>query len=135
MNTVYNEVMTDVKLKLELSWNEAIVLSVSTDGWTSRNNESYIAVTAHFLDKNTKFCPVLLTCKTYDDTDSAENLFNFIRNAMAEWNISYKVTAVVSDNTANTIAAVRLGEWRSIGCFAHLLNLVVQNATKEYQTL
>lgn len=48
-----------------------------------------------------------------------------------KWNISHKVTAVITDNTANIIAAVRLGEWRSVGCFVQLLNLVVQKATKE----
>lgn len=50
---------------------------------------------------------------------------------MAEWHISHKVAAIVSDNAANVVSAVRLGEWRSIGCFAHSLNLVVHQATKE----
>lgn len=50
---------------------------------------------------------------------------------MAEWQISHKVAAVISDNIANIIGAVKLGEWRSVGCFGHLLNLVVKNATSQ----
>lgn len=38
--------------------------------------------------------------------------------------------AIVSDNAANILAAVQLGEWRSVGCFAHSLNLFVQESIK-----
>lgn len=37
-----------------------------------------------------------------------------------------KVGAVVTDNAANILSAVQLRGWRSICCFAHLLNLTVQ---------
>lgn len=35
---------------------------------------------------------------------------------------------MVSDNPANMIAAVRLTGWRSLPCFAHTLNLIVQES-------
>lgn len=50
---------------------------------------------------------------------------------MADFNISNKITAIVSDNAANITAAIRQGQWRGIGCFAHTLNLVVQGALAE----
>lgn len=37
----------------------------------------------------------------------------------------------MSDNAANITAAIRLGQWRSIGCFAHSLNLIVQSGLNE----
>lgn len=54
-----------------------------------------------------------------------------MKSVMAEWHISHKVAAIISDNAANILSAVRLGEWRSIACFAHSLNRVVQQATTE----
>ena len=45
-----------------------------------------------------------------------------------ECNITEKVVAAVTDNAANIAAAVRLNGWRHVPCFAHTLNLVVQNS-------
>ncbi|GBP75199.1 Zinc finger BED domain-containing protein 6 [Eumeta japonica] len=50
---------------------------------------------------------------------------------MEKWKISNKVTAIVSDNVNNIVAAVQSGGWRHIGCFAHTLNLVVQEMQKQ----
>ncbi|GBP09516.1 Zinc finger BED domain-containing protein 6 [Eumeta japonica] len=50
---------------------------------------------------------------------------------MEIWKISNKVTAIVSDNVNNIVAAVQSGGWRHIGCFAHTLNLVVQEMQKQ----
>ncbi|XP_077301147.1 E3 SUMO-protein ligase ZBED1-like [Arctopsyche grandis] len=104
----------------------APALSLSTGGWTSRNNDSYIAIVAHFINEETKLHSVLLGCINYKERHTSQNLCD-----LAEWNISHKVAAIVSDNAANILSAVRLGDWRSISCFAHSLNLVVQEATKK----
>lgn len=109
----------------------AVALSLTTDAWASSNKESYMGVTAHFIDDKTKLCSILLTYEAYDDWQTSENLCEFLKNAMREWDISHKVTAIVSDNASNIINTVKLGQWRSIGCFVHTLNLVIQTATKE----
>ncbi|XP_047106376.1 uncharacterized protein LOC124775586 [Schistocerca piceifrons] len=106
-------------------------LSLSTDGWTSRNNESYIAIVAHFIDKEAKLQSALLGCINYKERHTSQNLCNFMIDVMTDWHISHKVAAIVSDNAANILSAVRLVEWRSVSSFAQSLNLVVQEATKE----
>ncbi|XP_075155600.1 zinc finger BED domain-containing protein 4-like [Haematobia irritans] len=55
----------------------------------------------------------------------------FLKEVVEKFEIANKVTAIVSGNDANITAAIRLGQWRPIGCFAHSLNLVVQAALKE----
>ncbi|XP_022827208.1 zinc finger BED domain-containing protein 1-like [Spodoptera litura] len=126
MPTVHNDLKDVIKKKVQA----VPALSLSTDGWTSRNNDSYIAVVAHFIDEETKLHSGLLGCINYNERHTSQNLCKFLKHIMIEWDISHKVTAIVSDNAANILAAVRLGEWRSISCFAHSLNLVVQEATK-----
>ncbi|XP_067615722.1 zinc finger BED domain-containing protein 4-like [Eurosta solidaginis] len=54
---------------------------------------------------------------------------------MYEWEISNKITAVVSDNAPNIIAAIKLGGWRSVPYFAHTLNLIVQKALLEIDNI
>jgi len=52
----------------------------------------------------------------------------FKKKTIAEWDIANKVTAIDTDNAANIVGAVKQGDWRSIRCFAHTLNLVVQTS-------
>ena len=44
--------------------------------------------------------------------------------------ITQKIVAVVTDNAANIVAAIRLNGWKHVPCFAHTLNLIVQDALK-----
>lgn len=55
----------------------------------------------------------------------------FLKDCFQRWEIAYKVSAVVSDNAAIISAAIRLGGWRHIGCFAHQINLVVRRGLAE----
>lgn len=64
------------------------------------------------------------------------NLKYFLQEKFIEWDTDRLIIAIVSDNAANIVAAVQLGGWRSIRCFAHGLNLVVQSSiTKIYATI
>lgn len=54
-----------------------------------------------------------------------------MKDCFRHWDIDYKVSAVVSDNAANITAAIRLGGWRHVGCFAHQINLVVRKGLGE----
>lgn len=73
---------------------------------------------------------ILLGCIECNEKHTSANLVSFLRQIIQDWQITHKITCVVSDNAANILAAVRLGEWRSVGCFAHSLNLVVQDGLK-----
>lgn len=109
---------------------EAFAVCLCTDAWTSEANQSYIAVTAYYIKTNTEMKPILLGCINYNGRHTSENLVAFLRQMMQDWQITNKITCVVSDNTANIQAAIRSGEWRSVGCFAHTINLIIQGALK-----
>lgn len=114
--------------------NCATAVCITTDGWTSINNESFTSITAHFIDNDTNLNSNLLCCISYNDKHTAENLCQFLKEKINEWNLTNKVTAVVSDNAANITAAIRLGQWRHLPCFAHNLNLIVQTSLKNNST-
>lgn len=127
MSNVHNQIMGEVRTKVQ----SATALSLSTDGWTSRGNDSYIAVVSHFVNEETELQSALLGCINYNERHTGQNLCDFLKEVMLEWQISHQIAAIVSDNAANILSAVRLGEWWLISCFAHSLNLIVQDATKE----
>lgn len=47
-----------------------------------------------------------------------------------EWGIANKTHAVVTDNAANMVSAVKKSHWKHIPCFSHTLKLVVKDAIK-----
>lgn len=53
---------------------EAYVVFLCTDGWTSSANQSYIAVTAHYIDKNTQMQSLQLGCIQYNEKHTSANL-------------------------------------------------------------
>ncbi|XP_064475382.1 E3 SUMO-protein ligase ZBED1-like [Ornithodoros turicata] len=124
---MYNKVHEQVKN--ELTGISSICLT--TDGWTSLSNQSYIAVTAHFIDTDGVLRARLLDCFAWQDRHTAENIAAELRRVVVEWEIQEKVCAVVSDNATNITAAIRLLGWKHFPCFAHTLNLIVQAGVKE----
>ncbi|KAM8709529.1 hypothetical protein ACLKA7_016349 [Drosophila subpalustris] len=123
MPSVYEELKAKVCAELKA----ASAVCITTDAWTSRCNQKYVAVAAHFVNaENCTLRAHTLTCIDYSERHTKENLANFLRQVFVTWEIANKIAAVVSDNGANIVGAVKLGQWRSIPCFAHSLNLVVQ---------
>ena len=62
------------------------------------------------------------------DDHTAENIADVFKGVVEEWGICNKIVAIVTDNAANIVAAVRLVGWKHIPCFTHTLNLVVTDS-------
>lgn len=114
------------KVKAEL--NDITALSLTTDGWTSINNEHFIALTVHFINSDTVLCSRLIGCINYNEKCTSEELANFLMATAKKWKIEYKISAVVTDNAPNIVNAIRLTQWRHVPCFAHVLNIGIQHA-------
>ncbi|XP_050528032.1 E3 SUMO-protein ligase ZBED1-like [Daktulosphaira vitifoliae] len=121
---LYNSTLEVLKKKVE----NANAVSLTTDGWTCINNRSYIAVTAHFINDEGKMCSVCLGCEHFDQRHSSDNIAAHLKKLAIEWKVSNKIVAIVTDNAANITAAVRQLHYRHLGCFAHLVNLIVQHS-------
>lgn len=115
----------EIKLKLKNMLSHVSKLCITTDCWTSRNNDSYIAVTAHFVLEG-KFINALLDCKCIKDDHTSQNLATTISNITDEWGVSSKVLFAVSDNAANITGALKMAKMKYMGCAAHKINLIVE---------
>ena len=99
--------------------------SLTTDFWSSCNSQSYITVTCHFIDELRSYCLNTYQVKL---AHTAENIASELKVIAQQWNITDKISCVVSDNAANIVAAIWLTGWKALPCFAHMLNLVVQES-------
>lgn len=134
-NNIIPQILESTKEKVKNSLKNALFIAMSTDGWTSINNESYVAITVHFIDK--ELCILkshLLGCYYFEKSHTAENLSSFLNQCFEEWSISNKVKVAISDNAANITAAIGLNSnWRHIPCLAHSINLIAQSGLQEIQ--
>jgi len=122
---LYENCLVEMK---ELVEKEAQSVCMTTDCWTSRNNESFMAITIHFIDSNFSLRSVLLGCFEFNEHHTGVNLSEQIKKILDEWNLRKKVVLAVSDNANNIKNALNILQLKSMGCFAHTMNLVVQSS-------
>ncbi|XP_046405072.1 E3 SUMO-protein ligase ZBED1-like [Ischnura elegans] len=109
-------------------------VSITTDAWTSINNDSFLAVTVHF-QVGCDLKSYLLDCFELTGKHTSENLAAEIIRIATEWEVVGKISVVVSDNAANIKAAIKKCHWRHIPCFAHTINLIVKAGVQEISAL
>lgn len=118
-NTItYNyllEAYEEAKQRLLKQLESTEFVSLTTDLWSSRNSESYITVTCHYIlaGHNRVFSRVLRTVQM-DGSATAVNIAAKLKEVAMKWNIWGKIVAVVTDNGANVVAAVRLLNLRQV---------------------
>ncbi|XP_032309214.1 E3 SUMO-protein ligase ZBED1-like [Drosophila ananassae] len=107
-----------LRVKLQDILNKVEHVGITTDCWTSKANEGYITVTAHFI--SSKFdlqSAVLSTDKLITPTShSADTIAASLKIILSEWGLLRKVTTIVTDNEASMVKACRNLEL----CFAML---------------
>lgn len=127
------QLLNETKERVKKNLNNAQFIAFTTDGWTSINNDSFVAVTVHFID-TTKYVlkSFLLGCFNFEKSHSNNNLSVFLEDCFNEWNISEKIKVAVTDNAANVTAAIKMNKnWRHIPCLAHTINLIAQAGLEE----
>ena len=116
------------EIKQELAQISHVALT--SDIWTSRTTQSYLTLTCHFLTSSWELKTLVLETFELNNDHTADNIAEALQRVAGSWGISNKIVAMVTDNAANIVAAVRMTGWMHIPCFAHTLNLVVSDAIK-----
>ena len=118
-------------------------VSLTTDTWTSIQSINYMVITAHWIDKNwtlhkriINFCPIT--------SHRGEDLEKSISKCLHEWGLHHIFTVTVDNAGSNSVAITELskqltkwgtnlmgGSHLHIRCIAHIVNLIVQDGTKE----
>ncbi|KAK6186650.1 hypothetical protein SNE40_005936 [Patella caerulea] len=100
--------MVVARVKRQLQ--EADTISITTDAWTSRATENYVAVTAHFIDNDWHVQNYTLETKQFSQSHTAENLAASLMLTISEWNLTRneRGPAIATDNASNIVKAVKL---------------------------
>lgn len=104
-------------------------VTITTDSWTSCNNDGFIGVTAHFIDNNFELKSILLEVDSSSINHTSQNLARELDRITSDWGLQDKILLCLSDNAANIKKAI-IDElhWKHLGCVAHTVNLIVKDA-------
>lgn len=118
--------MYDVKQKEHKKAIENVPsIALTTDFWTSNNNESYCGITGHWIDSDWRLTSVTLGCLLVEERHTADNVASFYEEFAATWNIADKICCVVTDNARNMVIAIERTDYNHIPCIAHCMQLSI----------
>jgi hypothetical protein len=114
---------------------------LTTNGWTSKQLDSYMTVTASFIDDNWKFHKKVIgffLVKGHKGDDIGKNVLR----CMVEWGLERVMKITVDNASANDTGISYLrrqlsttnlasGKYLHMRCAAHIVNLIVHDGLKE----
>jgi hypothetical protein len=105
-------------------------VAITCDHWTSISNQSYMAVTVHFITDDCKFRTAVLACNHYEHRDHrAETTCELLMEVLDEYNILPRLVVMcVTDTAANMNKMGTLTPFPHMYCMDHLINLVTKMA-------
>ncbi|KAG0416688.1 hypothetical protein HPB47_006225 [Ixodes persulcatus] len=92
----------------------------------------YVCVTVHVMDQDFMQHVYVLACREMPEDHTAENILRFLQAVIEEWDLPDSIPIfVVTDNARNFVSAVARSPWLGLQCFAHMLQLCINDAKKE----
>lgn len=103
----------------------ASAISITTDLWTSINNDAYFSVTASYITPQWKLKVQTLNNLPMEERHTQTNISACLLDDAQSWNIAAKVKAVLHDGASNMKDAGSTNNWTDNGWAAHKLHLAV----------
>lgn len=63
---------------------------ITTDLWTSRNNDRYIGMTLHWLTPDFEVCDIVLAIEHFDHPHTGERIKDYLYDKIKEYGLSKK---------------------------------------------
>ena len=104
-------------------------ISFTTDIWsTDLSSCSLLSLTAHWLTHQFERKSAILHAQPFDGSHTGEAICQTILKMLQSWDLSKdKVHLVIRDNAANMIKGITDAGLQNLGCFAHTLQLVIND--------
>ncbi|XP_057769071.1 zinc finger BED domain-containing protein RICESLEEPER 1-like [Salvia miltiorrhiza] len=129
------------KEELKTDLDNANRVNVSTDLWKSGEDVLYMVVSCQYMDFDMNLQKRILNFCEVPPPHSGRVISDVLHKCLVEWEIEKKVWTITVDNAACNDAAVRIlmenlslnnnlpfnGKLFPVKCYAHMLNLVVQD--------
>lgn len=123
---MYQETLARVKSEIA---TQGVRHAFTTDAWTSGATEGYVTYTCHFINVTSfKLESRVLDTKRTQESHTGANLCADMKETVEKWGLREPVAT--TDNAANIVLGCRLADYPHVGCFAHSLNLVLNEGLK-----
>jgi hypothetical protein len=106
-----------------------VAFVITTDTWTADNTvQSFMGLTAHWLTVQFENMSFVLDCKPFDGHHTASGLLSAFQQMLDKYSINIQRSHVaLRENAANISKCFRDANVRSLGCFAHTIQLCVHD--------
>ena len=126
ISTRVKEMYEHVRGVVQTQLDSVSVCALTMDFWSSRNVDSYLGVTAHFITQAWELDSCILQVREVTERHTIVNVSEEISGVLDEWKVGAKLEAITTDNARNIVGAVCHQKLRHIPCFAHTLQLGVR---------
>ena len=104
-------------------------VALTSDLWTSNSLQNYITLTGHFIDPNWDLCAHVLGTRLVVERHTGSNIAKEVTKLTREFNVE-AVPAITTDKASNMSLAARELNFFQVGCFAHTLQLAIEDGLK-----
>ncbi|XP_021609034.1 zinc finger BED domain-containing protein RICESLEEPER 1-like [Manihot esculenta] len=133
------------KMKVKVLLKDTDKVSVTIDLWKSKQQISYMVVTAHFVNSEWKLQKCTLNFCDIPSPHTGVVICDVLQKCLVKWGIEDKVWTISVDNASYNDVAIRMlkdnlvynnslalyGKLFHVRCCAHILNLLVQDGLSE----
>lgn len=125
-----------VRAKVEQLLRGASMVSVTMDGWTSSSStESLMSLMAHWIDNKWERKSAILHCMKITGSHTAAKIADTMTAMSADWNLMNHLHLCVHDNAKNMEKGLLESGIKSVGCFAHTLQLCINDCINSQHTV
>lgn len=108
-------------------------IGLMTDCWSSEATQSFVTITAHFIDDDCKLVSAVLTTAQFPGSHTGERIAQKLHQSIALFHVPEdKIAAIVQDEAANAVLAGSILHeecgWERCTCDAHLLQTSIQHS-------
>ncbi|KAL1513732.1 hypothetical protein ABEB36_003104 [Hypothenemus hampei] len=98
--------------------------------WRFIMGESFITTISHFIYKG-KLRSAVMETTVIEHRHKAKIIKDYLQKLIDEWNLYGKVQIIITDNASNMVKACDLLKINHHNCFAHTLNLTVNDGLED----
>ena len=126
---VIPEMYDAVMVRVQVDVDEAKFISFTADTWTAQSTTtSFMSLTAQWIDDNFTRKSAVLHCEKFDGQHTGIRLADALLAMMQKWKIDKeRVHVVLRDGAANIVKGMCDADLPSISCFAHTLQLALND--------
>jgi hypothetical protein len=117
------ELYSKIQYLVKQALPEGLAYTITTDMWTSKTHEGYLAYTLHWITPDFKRKVAILRCMPYSSRHTGFSISLVIKNIAKDWGLT-DIHCVVRDNASNISLGVRLSKFDGLGCFPHILHII-----------